>query len=95
MISIEELEQATAGPAGTDEEESEEDWEDQLEEDLCEAKELLEGVVQLMDGLLRTSWRRGRNRLTAMQEKEIEDMASEIAVFLDQWEKVETTTVPT
>lgn len=60
----------------------------EMESDLCEAHELLQAALITLDGISRTLGgglvrRRGLN-LT--QEKEIEDLASEITVYLDQWE---------
>lgn len=56
----------------------------ELEEDLTEARDLIEAFLNLIEPLIRLP--RGK-KITYTQEKELVDACMEASAFIDQWEK--------
>jgi len=63
--------------------EDDDDPDTELEEDLCEARELIDSFLSLIEPLLRLP--RGR-KITPTQESELLELCMEATAFADQWE---------
>ena len=61
-----------------------EDVDTELAEDLCEARELLEAFISIVEPLLRQP----RKKLTLVQEQELIELCQETTGFIEQWEDI-------
>lgn len=61
----------------------EDDQDEELENDLCEARDLIEAFIALVEPLIRLP--RGR-KITQTQEAELVELCMEATAFTGQWE---------